>query len=90
MKLCFIFDRMFSVERGSGYSFHRKESQQQSRLIFKRISFLAHLGFAELLSRLPDEVVQPVLNFPYIQELLAVSTADPMVNTILSKRVGQG
>ena len=36
--LRFVFDRIFSVERGCGYPESRKESQQQSRAILEGIS----------------------------------------------------
>jgi ribose 5-phosphate isomerase RpiB len=86
VNLRFIFDRIFSVERGAGYPSHRKESQQESRLLLEKISVFTHVSFAEILERLPDHVVQPVLSFPHLQELLLASAGDPKLKNILSER----
>lgn len=72
--LRFIFERMFSVESGCGYPPHRRESQQQSRLLLERISSAVHLPFARIIDTLPDEVARPALCFPGIAELLDVET----------------
>ena len=76
VNLRFIFDQLFSVEFGSGYPPHRKEPQQHSRLILENISKLVHRPFAEIITALPQEVIQPVLNYPNMQKLIDVDTLD--------------
>lgn len=76
VNLRFIFDQLFSVEFGSGYPPHRKEPQQHSRLILENISKLVHHPFAEIITALPQEVIQPVLNYPNMQKLIDVDTLD--------------
>ena len=76
VNLRFIFDQLFSVEFGSGYPPHRKEPQQRSRLILENISKLVHLPFAEIITALPQEVIQPVLDYPGMQQLVNVDTLD--------------
>jgi len=78
VNLRFIFNRIFSVERGGGYPAHRKEPQRQSRLLLETISKCTHRSFAEIIYSLPDQVVRPALTYPGIQELLDLGRmADP-------------
>lgn len=62
--LRFIFDRIFSVERGCGYPENRRESQQASRGILEEISCTAHRPFFEMLDDLPREIVRRAVSFP--------------------------
>lgn len=64
VNLSFIFDRIFSVEKGCGYPENRKESQQKSREILSDISQIAHKPFYQILEELPCEIVKQVVNFP--------------------------
>ncbi|MFV0363106.1 MAG: RpiB/LacA/LacB family sugar-phosphate isomerase [Suipraeoptans sp.] len=64
VNLRFIFDRIFSVERGCGYPEERKDSQQKSRETLLDISRIAHRPFAEIIDQMPNEIVKHVLNFP--------------------------
>ncbi len=59
VNLRFIFDRLFSVEPGSGYPPHRRESQRESRATLQAISRLAHRPFADIVRALPDAVLRP-------------------------------
>jgi ribose 5-phosphate isomerase RpiB len=70
VNLKFIFDRIFSVERGCGYPPHRKESQRQSRETLELVSSLTHRPLAEIIATLPDEVLKPALEYPGIKELI--------------------
>lgn len=62
INLQFIFDRLFSVEWGSGYPVERREPQQESREALKAISDATHKSFPEIIHSLPDTIVLPALN----------------------------
>ncbi len=74
INLKFIFDRYFSVEAGQGYPAHRREPQAQSRSTLQTISAAAHRPMAEIINTLPDDVLNPVLKYPGVQELIAFQT----------------
>jgi ribose 5-phosphate isomerase RpiB len=84
----FIFDRIFSVERGSGYPLARAEPQKESRLLLERLSFLVHRPFSEIVETLPDEVLLPALTYPGVMELIDIKTIDvPELQSALKKRL---
>ncbi|HOW90773.1 MAG TPA: RpiB/LacA/LacB family sugar-phosphate isomerase [Anaerolineaceae bacterium] len=70
INLRFIFERLFSVERGSGYPPHRKESQAQSRDLLNEVNRQAHRPLGEILTRLPEAVLRPALDYPGVIDLL--------------------
>lgn len=74
VNLQFVFDRIFSVERGCGYPENRKESQQRSRGILADISRIAHRPFFEMLDDMPREIVKQVVNFPGFIDVLDQQT----------------
>jgi ribose 5-phosphate isomerase RpiB len=76
VNLSFIFDRVFSVESGSGYPAHRQASQQQSREILEKVSELAHRSFAEIVATLPDDVIKPAIEYPGVEELIDVDSIE--------------
>jgi ribose 5-phosphate isomerase RpiB len=78
VNLKFIFDRFFSVEAGQGYPPHRREPQAQSRRTLEVISQAAHRPLAEIVQALPDTVLNPVLTYPGIRELIAVETIETL------------
>ncbi len=87
VNLRFIFDQLFSVERGGGYPAHRKEAQKEARFLLDRISALAHRPFAEIIAACPDEVIRPVLAYPGMWELIDVdSIADPELKVAFCRR----
>ena len=78
VNLRFIFDRLFSVEPGSGYPPHRQDSQRSSRLILDDISRISHRPFTEIIRTLPENVLKPVLDYPGFLDLLDLySLTDP-------------
>jgi ribose 5-phosphate isomerase RpiB len=88
VNLRFIFDRIFSVERGAGYPAHRKEPQKAARLKLEAISTLTHRSLAEIVEALPDDVVTPALEYPGMQELLDVeSVEEAALQAALRKRL---
>jgi ribose 5-phosphate isomerase RpiB len=71
VNLKFIFDKYFSLpEFGEGYPPHRRESQQKSRKVLQQISLAAHRPFAQIITAMDKEVIQQVLNFPGVRELI--------------------
>ena len=74
--LKFIFDALFSVESGSGYPEHRKESQKQSRQLINTISCITHQSMAHIIQALPDDVIQPALHYPGFLDILDVKTLE--------------
>ncbi len=74
VNLRFIFERLFSVERGSGYPPHRRESQAQSRQLLTEVNRQTHRKLAEILPALPEAVLRPALDYPGVIELLRTQT----------------
>jgi len=74
VNLRFIFDRIFSVERGCGYPAHRKEPQQAARQTLEQISLLVHRSLAEIIRTLPDPVIKPALMYPGFSDLVDVAS----------------
>jgi len=87
INLKFIFDRLFSLpEFGKGYPPHREESQQASRKMLEGISVGTHKSMTEIVLALDDAVIQPVLNYPGVWELLDVeSIQDAALRAALEK-----
>ena len=87
VNLRFIFDRLFSVERGSGYPAHRRDSQAQSRQTLEEINRLTHHSLADIIERLPDDILLPALTYPGVRDLIAVDTIpDPALQAAFQKR----
>lgn len=70
INLKFLFEKLFGVERGGGFPPHRRESQQQSRLLLAEINRETHRSFAECVSALPDTVIKPALEYPGVLDVL--------------------
>ncbi len=89
VNLKFIFDRLFSLkEFGRGYPPHREESQQESIKTLKKVSTAVHRTFAEIISSLNDSVIQPVLTYPGVLDLIDVgSIQDNALKEAFRKRI---
>ncbi len=68
--LKFIFERIFSVERGCGYPPHRQESQQESLRMMNQVSEATHKSFVDIVLSLPKSVIRPAINYPGVLDLL--------------------
>ncbi len=89
VNLKFTFDRLFSVESGCGYPAHRQEPQKASRLKLVDISTLTHRSLAEIIERLPDDIMLPAMKYPGMQELIDMdSIKDPGLRQAFEKRMG--
>lgn len=87
VNLKFIFDKYFSVEAGQGYPSHRREPQSQSRSTLQTISAVTHRPMAEIINSLPGDVLNPVLQYPGVRELIAVDVIDdPLLKDAFQKR----
>ena len=72
--LCFIFDRLFAVERGGGYPPHRREPQQAARRTLEQVSAVTHRSLADIIETLPDAVLKPALEYPGFLDLVDVAS----------------
>lgn len=87
VNLKFIFDRYFSVEAGQGYPSQRREPQRQSRFVLKTISAVTHKPMIEIINSISDEVINPVLAYPGVKDLIAVDEIDnPALKNAFQKR----
>jgi ribose 5-phosphate isomerase RpiB len=66
----FIFEKLFSVEKGGGYPPHRSKPQKESRLLLENLSAITHHTMAEIIARLPDDVITPAIEYPGFLDLL--------------------
>jgi len=84
----FIFDRIFSVERGAGYPAHRAVFQKAFALKLEGVSAMTHRSMAEIIRVLPDEAVLPAISYPGMKDLIDVdSIADPEMKEALQARM---
>lgn len=70
INLKFLFEKLFGVERGAGFPAHRRESQQQSRMLLEEVSRAAHRSLADIIPSLPETVILPALQYPGVLDLL--------------------
>jgi ribose 5-phosphate isomerase RpiB len=84
VNLRFIFDRLFSVERGGGYPEHRRESQRRSRATLMDVSQVTHTLLPRIVEQLEESVVSPALSFPGVMEF--IRSAAPDVRSACEKR----
>lgn len=68
VNLRFIFDTIFSVESGRGYPEHRREAQQESRIMLNEISKITHRSLAEIIEKMPNKIINTILSFPAFKE----------------------
>lgn len=68
--LRYIFEQMFGKGHGLGYPADRAESQAASRKTINDISAMVHLPFAKIVEILPSEILNTVLNFPGVKEMI--------------------
>ncbi len=70
MNLKFIFEKLFSVEKGFGYPPQRREPQRQSRLLLEKLNNLTHKNMPEIIPLLPEDIIGTVVNYPGFLPLL--------------------
>ncbi|MPL65982.1 hypothetical protein SDC9_11649 [bioreactor metagenome] len=90
LNLGFIFDRLFSVEWGSGYPEERREPQRESREALKSISEATHKSFPEILLSLPGQIVLPALKHLVSEGILNLeSPGRETIKEAARKRLGR-
>jgi ribose 5-phosphate isomerase RpiB len=88
VNLKFIFDRIFSVERGAGYPPHRAIPQREYRIKLEEVSKLTHRTFAEILRALPEDILHPAFDYPGMKGLIDVdSIADAELRATFLQRL---
>jgi hypothetical protein len=88
INLRFIFDRIFSVERGCGYPPHRKEPQQAAIRALEQVSSITHRNIREIIETLPEEVIKSALEYPGFIDLVDVdSIRDDELKQALVKKL---
>ncbi|BBP02931.1 hypothetical protein TPL01_13400 [Sulfuriferula plumbiphila] len=73
VNLSFLLEPLFGIdsrEWGVGYPAHRRESQNASRACLRELSRISHMPMAEIVRRIPDDTMAPILTFPGIADLL--------------------
>lgn len=87
VNLEFVFEKLFSVEPGSGYPEHRRASQEQSRKTLINISQKTHLPFEVIVEKMDGNIIKKVLKFPGVWDLLDVENVEnDRLRDILMKR----
>jgi|SRR5665648_23504 len=87
VNLKFIFEKLFSVDPGSGYPEHRKTSQQESRKILNNISQKVHFPFEVIVEKMNSNIIEKVLKFPGVWGLLDIENIkNDRLQNILAKR----
>ncbi|MBF9016986.1 MULTISPECIES: RpiB/LacA/LacB family sugar-phosphate isomerase [unclassified Oceanispirochaeta] len=76
VNLDFLIQRLFSVQSGCGYPAQRQIPQGESRKKLADISTIAHRSFGEIISKLPDNIVNPVLRYPGFLDTLDITTIE--------------
>ena len=90
LNLGFIFDRLFSVEWGSGYPEERREPQREFREALKSISEATHKSFPEILLSLPGQIFLPALKHLVSEGILNLeSPGRETIKEAARKRLGR-
>lgn len=90
VNLGFIFDRLFSVEWGSGYPTERREPQRESREDLKIISKATHRSFPEIILALPEKIVLPALDHLVSRGILDInSPGNEEIKYAVRKKLGR-
>ena len=71
-----VFDQLFTSATAEGYPAHRQAPQRDSRDKLRIISTATHRPMAEIVERLPDDIVVPALTHPAAAAALDIDTID--------------
>ena len=83
-----LFDQLFTDALGEGYPAHRQAPQRASRQRLQLISEAAHRPMAEIVGRLPDDIVIPALTHPAAAAALDIDgVADEALREALRARL---
>ena len=88
INLAMLFDQLFTDDQGSGFPPHRAEPQGASRDNLKVVGRATHRSMAEIVVRLPDEIVVPALTHPAAAAALDIdSIEDTILRSALQARL---
>ena len=88
INLAMLFDQLFTDDQGSGFPAHRAEPQGASRDNLKVVGRATHRSMAEIVVRLPDEIVVPALTHPAAAAALDIdSIEDAILRSALQARL---
>ena len=88
VNLAMLFDQLFTDEQGGGFPAHRAEPQATSRDNVEVVSDATHRSMAEIVVRLPDEILVPTLTHPAAAAALDIdSIADAVLRSALQARM---
>lgn len=76
INLQFIFEKFFSAKLGCGYPPHRAKTQAESREILKKINKVSHADFTDIIKKIDDQVIKPVLEFPNALKLIDIESLE--------------
>jgi ribose 5-phosphate isomerase RpiB len=68
--LGFVFEKLFSVNFGSGYPEHRQEPQRLARLSLAALSTTTHKTFEQIVECIDRSVLESALSFPGVWDLV--------------------
>jgi ribose 5-phosphate isomerase RpiB len=87
INLKFIFEKLFSVEFGSGYPEHRKIPQKEAREALARLSVKTHLPFEDIMEEIDAAIMKKILTFPGIMQLIenASDEGSKLKNALIKK-----
>ena len=86
INLKYIMDQLFNEKFGLGYPESRKETQGFSRKLLHGISEKTHYPFYEIISKIDDDVLNPLLKFPGVMEMLDIEKKAPEIREAFKKR----
>ena len=79
INLGMLFDQLFAAEQGSGFPTHRAEPQAASRSNLQVVGDATHRSMAEIVVRLPDDILVPALTHPAAAAVLDIDSIDDAV-----------
>lgn len=84
INLRFIFEKLFCGVNGLGYPKSRCESQRESRVSLSRISALTHNAMEEILPRLPQVMLAPLVGTKAFMDIIGIQECDRLKSLVLS------
>jgi ribose 5-phosphate isomerase RpiB len=88
VNLSMLFDQLFTDDHGAGFPAHRAEPQAASRHNLTVVGDATHRSMAEIVVRLPDDIVMPALTHPAAAAALDIdSIGDTVLRTALQARL---
>jgi ribose 5-phosphate isomerase RpiB len=88
INLRMLFDQLFAGDMGAGFPAHRAEPQAESRSNVQVVGAATHRPMAEIVGRLPDEIVAPAITHPAASAVLDIPTiADGELREALISRL---